>query len=68
MGIFEWVYRLPARVNRWFETISGATGFEAGAGKLTTYLTGMKSMGQRMEGHTRPDDAPDRDDDLKPDL
>jgi hypothetical protein len=67
MGFFKSLYRLPSRINRSFETISGATGFESGAGKLTTYMTGVKTLGQKMEGSTRPHDAEAVEDGLKPD-
>jgi hypothetical protein len=67
VGFFKWLYLLPGRINRSFETISGATGFEAGAGKLTTYMTGVKALGQKMEGSTRPRDAEDRPDGPTPD-
>ena len=66
MGVFRWVYRLPGRINRSFETISGSTGFEASAGKLTTYLTGVRALGERLEGSTRPHGADASDDKLKP--
>jgi hypothetical protein len=65
--VFKWLYLLPGRINRSFETISGATGFEAGAGKLTTYMTGLKALGQKMEGSDRLHDPEDRDDPLTPD-
>jgi hypothetical protein len=67
VGVFRWLCLLPGRINRSFETISGATGFEAGAGKLTTYTTGVKALGQKMEGSARPDEAEDREDGLTPD-
>jgi hypothetical protein len=65
--VFNWLYQLPGRINRLFGTISGATGFESSAGKLTTYMTGLKTLNQKMEGSTQLDDAEDRDDPLTPD-
>ena len=67
MRVFKWLYLLPRRISRSFETISGATGFEAGAGKLTTYMTGLKALDQKLERSTRFHDPEDKDDPLTPD-
>lgn len=61
MRVLNWLHSLPGRINRSFATISGATGFEAGAGKLTTYVTGVNSLNQRMERSAGLHDGEERD-------
>ena len=60
-GVLEVALSPSGRISRLSETSSGATGFESDAGKLTTYMTGVKTLGQKMEESTRSHEAEDRD-------